>query len=80
LPEHPASLPINALAPIEGTPLADSPPLDGLEFDLNDFITDAVTKSYGLTSSMYLSIVFGGFEIWGGADGIQLSQFCVTVN
>jgi glycosyl hydrolase family 12 len=55
-------------------------PLDGLEFDLNDFIKDAVARSYGLTSSMYLSIVFGGFEIWGGADGIQLSQFCVSVN
>jgi hypothetical protein len=55
-------------------------PLDGLEFDLDAFIKDAVAKRYGLTSSMYLSIVFGGFEIWGGADGIQLSQFCATVN
>jgi hypothetical protein len=55
-------------------------PLDGLEFDLDDFIKDAVAKSYGLTSSMYLSIVFGGFEIWGESDGIQLSQFCATVN
>jgi hypothetical protein len=55
-------------------------PLDGLEFDLNAFIGDAVAKSYGLASSMYLSIVFGGFEIWGGADGIQLTQFCATVN
>ena len=32
LPEHPQSLPINALVPIPGTPLGDSPPLDGLEF------------------------------------------------
>lgn len=32
LPEHPQSLPINALVPIAGTPLGDSPPLDGLEF------------------------------------------------
>ena len=55
-------------------------PLDGLTFDLNDFIKDAVAKSYGVTSSMYLSIVFGGFEIWGGADGIQLTQFCASVN
>ena len=55
-------------------------PLDGLEFDLNDFIKDAVAKGYGITSSMYLSIVFGGFEIWGGADGLQLTQFCATVN
>jgi len=55
-------------------------PLDGLEFDLNDFIKDAVAKSYGVTSTMYLSIVFGGFEIWGGADGIELAQFCASVN
>lgn len=57
-----------------------STPLDGLAFDLNAFIQDAVVKGYGLTSSMYLSLVFGGFEIWGGSDGIQLTQFCVTVN
>jgi len=57
-----------------------STPIDGLEFDLNDFIKDAVSNSYGVTSSMYLSIVFGGFEIWGGAEGIQLTQFCATVN
>jgi hypothetical protein len=55
-------------------------PIDGLQFDLNDFIKDAVNNHYGLTSSMYLSIVFGGFEIWGGANGIQLKQFCVDVN
>jgi biotin synthase len=32
LPEHPQSLPINALVPIPGTPLGRSTPLDGLEF------------------------------------------------
>jgi biotin synthase len=32
LPKHPESLPANALVPIPGTPLGDSPPLDGLEF------------------------------------------------
>jgi biotin synthase len=32
LPQHPDSLPINDLMPIQGTPLGDSPPLDGLEF------------------------------------------------
>jgi len=32
LPAHPDSLPVNALVPIPGTPLGDSPPLDGLEF------------------------------------------------
>jgi hypothetical protein len=57
-----------------------STPIDGLAFDLNAFIKYAVAKGYGVTNSMYLSIIFGGFEIWGGADGIQLSQFCATVN
>jgi biotin synthase len=32
LPVHPESLPINDLMPIPGTPLGDSPKLDGLEF------------------------------------------------
>ena len=32
LPEHPQSLPINALVPIKGTPLGDSAPIDVLEF------------------------------------------------
>jgi hypothetical protein len=55
-------------------------PIDGLAFDLNNFIQDAVTNQYGVTSSMYLSLVFGGFEIWGGSDGLSLTQFCATVN
>ena len=32
LPAHPDSLPVNALIPIPGTPLGESPPLDPLEF------------------------------------------------
>ena len=32
LPEHPDSLPVNALVPIKGTPLGDSAMIDGLEF------------------------------------------------
>jgi biotin synthase len=32
LPEHPDSLPVNALVPIEGTPLGDSAPIEPLEF------------------------------------------------
>jgi hypothetical protein len=55
-------------------------PIQGLAFDLNAFIQDAVTNNYGVKSSMYLSVVFGGFEIWGGADGLALSQFCASVN
>jgi biotin synthase len=32
LPEHPDSLPVNELVPIEGTPLGESAPVGGLEF------------------------------------------------
>jgi biotin synthase len=32
LPKHPESVPINALMQIEGTPLGDSAPIEGLEF------------------------------------------------
>jgi hypothetical protein len=54
--------------------------LDSLEFDLNKFIQDSVTNKYGITSSMYLSIVFAGFEIWGGGNDLQTKQFCAKVN
>lgn len=53
--------------------------LDKLDFDLNYFIQDSVTHQYGITSSMYLSIVFAGFEIWGGGDGLQAKAFCANV-
>jgi cellulose 1,4-beta-cellobiosidase len=55
-------------------------PTDGMAFDLNTFIRDSVTNSYGITSSMYLAIVFAGFEVWGGGDGLKLKQFCAAVN
>lgn len=32
LPEHPGSVPINQLVPVDGTPLEDAPTVDGLEF------------------------------------------------
>jgi len=50
-----------------------------LSFDLNDFIKHAVKNSLGVTNSQYLSIIFGGFEIWGGGDGVQLKHFCANV-
>jgi hypothetical protein len=56
-----------------------STPIDELGFDLNDFIKDAVAKSYGVTSSMYLSIVFAGFEVWGNNNGLQVKEFCASV-
>ena len=54
-------------------------PLDKLDYDLNNFIQDAVANNYGVTSSMFLSIIFAGFEIWGGADGLQAKAFCANV-
>jgi hypothetical protein len=53
--------------------------LEGLEFDLNDFIKDAVANEYGVTKDMYLSVIFGGFEVWGGNDGLELKKFCADV-
>ena len=55
-------------------------PRDSLSFDLNAFIQDSVQNAYGITSSMYLSIIFAGFEIWGGGDGIEVNRFCARVN
>jgi hypothetical protein len=57
-----------------------STPIDGLSFDLNKFIQDSVNKKYGITSSMYLNIVFAGTEIWSGGDGLEIKQFCAAVN
>jgi hypothetical protein len=50
-----------------------------LQFDLKDFIQDAIDNSYGVTSSQYLSVIFAGFEIWGGGDGLQIKKFCANV-
>jgi hypothetical protein len=57
-----------------------SEPIDGLSFDLNNFIQDSVTKQYGITASMYLSLIFAGFEVWSGGDKLEATQFCATVN
>jgi hypothetical protein len=54
--------------------------LDSLEFDLNKFIQDAVSSKLGVTSSQYLSVIFVGFEVWGGGDGLQLKKYCASVN
>jgi hypothetical protein len=54
--------------------------LASLQFDLYDFIKDAVADGkYGITNSQYLSIVFAGFEVWGRGDGLQVKQFCANV-
>jgi cellulose 1,4-beta-cellobiosidase len=53
--------------------------ISSLEFDLNYFIKDAIQSGYGVKSSQYLSIVFAGFEVWQGGDGLQLKKFCANV-
>jgi hypothetical protein len=47
-------------------------------FGLGDFIRDAVTRGY-VQNSWYLTAVFGGFEIWNGSAGIEITDFAVTV-
>jgi hypothetical protein len=29
---------------------------------------------------MYLSLIFAGFEVWSGGDGLECKQFCAAVN
>ncbi len=51
-----------------------------LEFDINDVLKDAIAQQYGnISSSLYLSIVFAGFEVWGGGDGLKVNKFCANV-
>ena len=53
--------------------------LASIQFDLNYFIKDAVAKNYGVNNNQYLSIIFAGFEVWGGGSGLQVKQFCANV-
>jgi hypothetical protein len=55
-----------------------SEPIDGITADLKAFIDDAVEIGI-LTSNQYLSVVFGGFEVWSGANGATVNKFCVDV-
>jgi hypothetical protein len=53
--------------------------LNKFTFDLNKFITDAVGRNIGLSSSMYLTDVFAGFEIWRGGTGLSVDEFTAVV-
>lgn len=53
--------------------------VESIEFDLKYFIDDAIASGYGVKSSQYLSIIFAGFEVWGGGDGLQVNHFCANV-
>ncbi len=49
-------------------------------FDLDRFITDAVSRNLGLTNQMFLTDVFAGFEIWSGGAGLRVDEFTAVVN
>jgi hypothetical protein len=53
-------------------------PMDGLAFDMNAFIDDAVGTGI-LDANLYLSLIFAGFEIWSGESGAQVTKFCARV-
>jgi hypothetical protein len=54
-------------------------------FDLNDFITDAKTRTSTAQSTpvindnLYLTNVFAGFEVWSGVSGLKTDKFCIQV-
>jgi hypothetical protein len=54
-------------------------------FDLNDFITDAKTRTSTaqatpvITDSLYLTNVFAGFEVWSGISNLKTDKFCIQV-
>ncbi len=51
--------------------------LNSLSFDLKNFMTHA--SSYGIGSEMFLTDVFGGFEIWGGGSNLEMQEFSIDV-
>jgi hypothetical protein len=53
-------------------------------YSLGDFINDAIGRSCQgstkcLNSSLYLSNVFAGYEIWSGGIGLETTDFAVNV-
>jgi len=68
----------------EGRPVrsyvAQGGPVTALEFDLKDFIDHSVQNSGNFSSSLYLTNIFAGFEIWHGGQGLRTNNFCAEVN
>ncbi len=50
-----------------------------MDFDLNDFIKDAVARGGSVQNSHYLTNVFVGFEIWRGGVNLETTSFCAVV-
>ncbi len=47
--------------------------------DLAPFVLDAVARTPGISTSMFLTDVHGGFEIWSGGVGLSLTNFSIGV-
>jgi hypothetical protein len=52
--------------------------VNSLTFNLKDFI-DVATANYQFSSSMWLTDVFAGFEIWNGGQGLTVDEFAIDV-
>lgn len=69
-PDEDADLHPDPNAPVVSYTIAGSS-IDGLDFDLMDFINHAVSGGH-LPGNLYLTDVFAGFEIWSGGAGNNL--------
>ena len=72
----------------EGRPIISyvaTTPLSEWSFDLNDFITDAKTRTSTaqatpvINNNLYLTNVFAGFEVWSGVSNLKTDKFCIQV-
>jgi len=72
----------------EGRPIISyvaSTTLNEWAFDLNDFITDAKTRTSTaqstpvINNNLYLTNVFAGFEVWSGVTNLKTDKFCIQV-
>ncbi len=72
----------------EGRPIISyvaSTSISEWSFDLNDFITDAKTRTSTaqgtpvISDSLYLTNVFAGFEVWSGISNLKTDKFCIEV-
>lgn len=72
----------------EGRPIISyvaSSTINEWSFDLNDFITDAKTRTSTaqgtpvINDNLYLTNVFAGFEVWSGISNLKTDKFCIQV-
>jgi len=72
----------------EGRPIisyVSGTPINEWSFDLNDFITDAKSRTSTaqptpvINNNLYLTNVFAGFEVWSGVSNLKTDKFCIDV-